>query len=238
LKKLPGTIAIDGPAASGKSTIGKLLAQELDYIFVDTGIMYRAVTWATIECGIDVNDEEKVTKIAQNVKLEIRPPQTNDGRDFDVLVDGTDVTWLIREAKINNNVSLVSMYKGVRSALTNQQRIIAEKGKIVMVGRDIGTVVLPNAELKIYLEASLEERAKRRFKELHEKKQCETYESVLRSMKRRDEIDSKRDLAPLVPAEDAVIINTDGKGIKQVMHEIINIVKMSKMQKNQRSVLY
>jgi len=225
LKSLPSLIAIDGPAASGKSTIGRLLANRLGYAFLDTGVMYRAVTLMALKRNIDVNDIDEVEKIAENIIINIRPTQVKDGRQFDVLVDGTDVTWLIRQSQVNDNVSQVSTYPGVRSALTWQQRIIGRQGKIIMVGRDIGTIVLPTADLKIYLEASVEERALRRFQELKLRGEIETYKSILKSMKRRDEIDSNRHIAPLIPAEDAIIIKTDGKTIQLVLEEILQIIE-------------
>ena len=225
MKSLPSLIAIDGPAASGKSTIGRLLANRLGYAFLDTGVMYRAVTLMALKRNIDVNDIDEVEKIAENIIINIRPTQVKDGRQFDVLVDGTDVTWLIRQSQVNDNVSQVSTYPGVRSALTWQQRIIGRQGKIIMVGRDIGTIVLPTADLKIYLEASVEERALRRFQELKLRGEIETYKSILKSMKRRDEIDSNRHIAPLIPAEDAIIIKTDGKTIQLVLEEILQIIE-------------
>jgi len=225
LNSTPSLIAIDGPAASGKSTIGQLLAQDLGYVFLDTGVMYRAVTWAVLKRNINIRDEKNVARTARNIKIDIRPTRITDGRQFDVMVDGEDITWLIRHSQINDNVSQVSSYPGVRSALTEQQKEIGKQGRTIMVGRDIGTVVLPDADLKIYLEASVEERARRRYEELKTRGENELFESVLRSMKRRDEIDSKRCLAPLIPAADAIIINTDGKSIKTVMEEIILIIE-------------
>jgi len=221
----PKTIAIDGPAASGKSSIGQELADELGYLFLDTGLMYRAVTWAALNQNIEISNEKRVNEIAQQIKINIRPPSVKDDRQFDVFVDEQDVTWLIRGQMVNNNVSQVSAYAGVRKAMTIQQRIFGERGKIVMVGRDIGTVVLPDADLKIYLEASVEERARRRYKEIVEHGGSETYQEILDSMKRRDEIDSQRSLAPLKPAKDAIIISTDGKDRGQVIKEIYHFIK-------------
>lgn len=221
---IPKTIAIDGPAASGKSTIGQELAQRLGYLFLDTGIMYRAVTWAALEKRIAISDEKGVSEIAGKIKIEIKPATIADTRQCDVLVDGIDVTWLIRKPEVNNNVSQVSAYEGVRAAMTAQQKIIGAKGSIVMVGRDIGTVVLPDADLKIFLEASVKERAKRRHAEVISRQGTETFQEILNSMKRRDEIDSKRSLAPLKPAADAHIIKTDGKKKDEVVQEILNLI--------------
>lgn len=222
----PKTIAIDGPAASGKSTIGQDLAQRLQYLFLDTGIMYRAVTWAALEKQVAISDEKKVSEIAREINIEIMPASIQDTRQCDVLVNGMDVTWLIRNPLVNDNVSQVSAYEGVRAALTAQQKTLGANGNIVMVGRDIGTVVLPDADLKIFLEASVEERARRRYAEVMDRKGTETYQDILDSMKKRDEIDTKRSLAPLKPAHDAHIIMTDGKNKDEVVQEILNLINM------------
>jgi cytidylate kinase len=223
-KNIPSIIAIDGPAASGKSSIGQDLAKELGYLFLDTGAMYRAVTWAALNRKIDVYKEKDVSDLGKKIKINIRPPTIADGRMFDLLVDGMDITWQIKDPLVNENVSQVSTYSGVRSVLTKQQRQIGRQGKIVMVGRDIGTVVLPKADLKIFLEASVKERARRRYQEDLDRGIHITYEEILDSMLRRDEIDSKRSLAPLKPAKDAIIIQTNGKGRLQVLEEILEIV--------------
>ena len=214
---LPTTIAIDGPAASGKSTLGKKLADELGYLFFDTGIMYRAVTWIAIQRGVPIQDEPAITALAESSEIDIRPPSLTDGRNCDILADGEDVTWQIRNAEVDLNVSLVSSYAGVRRALTGQQRRIGLRGHIVMVGRDIGTVVLPNADLKIYLEASAEERARRRYREILERGGQANYEEILEAMRKRDEFDSNRSIAPLQPAEDAMILVSDEDDAEQVL---------------------
>jgi len=222
---LPKTIAIDGPAASGKSSIGQELALNLGYLFLDTGLMYRAVTWAALNQNIKITDEKMVNKLARQIKITIQSPSVKDDRQYDVLLNKKDITWLIRSQNVNDNVSQVSAYAGVREEMTARQRNIGKQGNIVMVGRDIGTVVLPDADLKIYLEASVEERAYRRFKEVLEHKGNETYQEILESMRRRDEIDSQRSIAPLKPAKDAIIISTDGKNKEQVIEEILRLMK-------------
>lgn len=214
---IPNSIAIDGPASSGKSTIGVKLAERLGYLFFDTGIMYRAVTLAVIREGIDVNDEVEVTRLAQNVHIDVRSPSVGDGRKEDVLLDGEDVTWAIRDPQVEKWVSKISAYAGVRNAMTQLQRQIGKRGKVVMVGRDIGTVVMPDADLKIYLDASLEERARRRHQELVQRGESVSLEEVLAGLKKRDQIDSSREIAPLKPAEDAIILNTDGLSIEEVL---------------------
>jgi cytidylate kinase len=219
----PSTIAIDGPAASGKSTIAKRLADKLGYLFFDTGLMYRAITWIALQRKADLLDETLISSIAEAVRIDVLPPSEKDGRASDILAEGEDITWEIRRTEVDLNVSIVSAYPGVRSALTDQQRRIGRRGQVVMVGRDIGTVVLPEADLKIYLDASVGERARRRFKEIRLRGDSTTYKAVLESMKMRDEIDSTRDVAPLCAAEDAIIINTNNMTIDAVLEEVIEL---------------
>ena len=226
MKKMPDKIAIDGPAASGKSTIAERLAEKLGYLYFDTGVMYRAVTLAALKRLTGVEDEHEVTRLANQICIDVKPPSVADGRKYDVYLDGEDVTWAIRDSQVDKNVSQVSAYSGVRLEMTCQQRRIGERGRVVMVGRDIGTVVLPNADLKIYLDASVEERAKRRYKEVVARGRGEeSYEEILSSMRRRDKIDSTREIAPLIPAEDANIIVSDGLSIDGVLLKIDALLK-------------
>jgi len=217
-------IAIDGPAAAGKSTIGELLAEELDYLYFDTGVMYRAVTWAVLQRGIPIEDEQAVSRLAEEVRIDVLQPAVEDGRQYTVCVDGQDVTWDLRRPEVEHGVSPVSAYPAVRAALTAQQRRIGLQGRVVMVGRDIGTVVLPEAPLKIYLDATAEARARRRYLENRERGQKVRYADILRAMRRRDRIDSQRDAAPLRPADDAVIIDTTDLHIQQVMAQVRELV--------------
>ena len=219
------TIALDGPAASGKSTLGERLAKELHYAYLDTGVMYRAVTLAVLNKGIDVNDEQSVTRVAELMDLNVTLPSANDGRSNDIIMDGEDITWAIRTSDVERNVSRVSAYPGVRTAMTAQQRKIGKRGNIVMVGRDIGTVVMPDAEIKLYLDASTEERAKRRTLELLERGKSVTFEEILKDMIRRDEIDSSRKIAPLRPAEDALIINSSQMNAEEVFDYIVKLIE-------------
>lgn len=212
----PNIIAIDGPAASGKSTLGKNLAKALGYVFFDTGVMYRAVTWMVLIRGLDVYNEVDVTALTLDIHIDVRAPSRDDGRSCDVLVDGLDITWETRRKEVEGIVSIVSTYAGVRKELAAQQRRIGLRGRVVMVGRDIGTVVLPEADLKIYLDASAEVRARRRFDELVERGSPAVYEDILANVVGRDKIDSTRAIAPLVAAQDAIILDSDKMNIEQV----------------------
>lgn len=223
-------ITIDGPAASGKSTLAQRLAQALGYLYFDTGVMYRALTWLALQQGISMTDEETLAALAEKVPIEVTQPSKADGRAYDVWIGDQDVTWAIRQPKVDDHVSIVSLYRGVREALSAQQRRIGLRGKVVMVGRDIGTVVLPEAGIKIYLDASLEERARRRFAELQGRGQNVDYEAVLQSIRERDRIDSTRDIAPLRPAEDAVYLDSDGKDIDQIFEMALEIVRQRQKQ--------
>jgi CMP/dCMP kinase len=222
---IPKIIAIDGPAASGKSTLAERLADYLHYLFFDTGVMYRAVTLAAIQSLKSVDDELAVTHLAGQVQIDVRSPSQNDGRKYDVLLDGKDITWQIRDSVVDANVSQVSTYPGVREAMTAQQRRIGQRGLVVMVGRDIGTVVLPEAALKVYLDASLEERARRRHQELCQRGEKVSYDEILNSLRRRDQIDSTRELAPLRPAKDAVIVNSDGLDEEEVFQKVKDLLE-------------
>jgi cytidylate kinase len=224
-KSRVSTIAIDGPAASGKSTLARLLAAELGFLYLDTGVMYRAVTLAALRAGVDLEDESMVNAIARELELDVQQPTKDDGRQYDVLLAGEDVTWEIRAPEVDANVSLVSSYGGVRKAMTERQRRIGERGEVVMVGRDIGTVVLPDADLKLYLDASVEARARRRYDERRTRGEAVEYDQILESMRQRDRIDSTRELAPLRVANDAVIIDSTYLGISQVLDKAIEVVQ-------------
>jgi len=221
----PSIIAIDGPAASGKSTIGLRLANALDYIFFDTGVMYRAITWLALERGIDVHEEAAVTALAEETHIDVAPASKSDGRACDVVVNGRDITPETRTRKVDANVSIVAAYPGVRKALSQQQRRVGRRGKIVMVGRDIGTVVLPEADLKIYLDATAEERARRRYDEIVSQGGKTDYEGILKRVMERDRIDSTRDVAPLKAAEDAVVLDSDKLTADEVFEQILVLVK-------------
>jgi len=217
----PSIIAIDGPAASGKSTLGLRLANALGYLFFDTGVMYRAVTWLALQRDIDLRDEEAVTALVEKTQIDVAPASSADGRACDVLIDGKDITWETRLPEVEANVSVVSAYRGVRSALSQQQRRIGQRGKVVMVGRDIGTVVLPEADLKIYLDATAGERAQRRYDEIIARGGAADYNEILLKVIERDHIDSTRDVAPLKAAEDAVALDSDKMNADDVFEKVM-----------------
>jgi cytidylate kinase len=222
--KNKSVIAIDGPAASGKTTVGRMLADHLDYLFLDTGCMYRAVTLAVLRRRIDIDDEAAVVKLANTIELDILPPsEKDDDLLYSVLLDGKDVTWDIRTSEVDHNVSQVSAYRGVRENLVGQQRKIASRGNVVVVGRDIGTVVLPEAPLKLYIIASTEERAYRRWLEQKNRENSLSYEKILADMIRRDRIDGNREHSPMRAAEDAIIVDTTDLTPEQVLNQILTL---------------
>ena len=218
-------IAIDGPAASGKSTLAYRLARALGYLFFDTGQMYRAVTWLVLQRKMDVRDEAAVSRLAEEIPIDVSAPSLSDGRACDVVVEGRDITWEIRKPEVEACVSIVSAYPRVRKALTLQQRRIGLRGRVVMVGRDIGTVVLPEADLKIYLDASAEERAQRRYQEILGRGGQANYKDILAKVIERDRIDTTRSVAPLKPADDALILNSDGLDADTVFEKAYDMCK-------------
>ncbi len=215
-------VAIDGPAGSGKSTVAKLAAKRLGYLYVDTGAMYRAVALKALRLGVDIHDEVAMSHLAQATDITLH--QQPDGR-VQVLLDGEDVTEAIRTPEVSEASSVVSAHLGVREALTAKQKLLAEQGGVVMEGRDVQTVVAPDAEVKIFLTASLEERAKRRWLELQQKGIEIAYEQVLQELRERDERDSTRSVAPLRKAPDAIEIDTTGMTIDEVVDKIVELAK-------------
>jgi CMP/dCMP kinase len=219
------TIAIDGPAGSGKSTVGGALAKALGFLYFDTGIMYRCVALATLMHEINPREEAAVSALAQRIGIAVRPPDVSDGRQYTVLLDSTDVTWALRGKDVEARVSTVAAYPKVREAMVAQQRIVAAQGRIIMVGRDIGTVVLPKADIKIYLTASAEERAQRRHEEVLARGQSSDYETVLAAVRQRDALDSQRVTSPLRPADDAYIFDSTGLQIEQTVATLLAYVR-------------
>lgn len=214
-------VAIDGPAAAGKSTVGEQVAERLAAIYFDTGILYRALTYAALEQGIDPADEPGLAKLAAALDIAVRRPSVPDGRQSDVLLAGVDVTWELRSGAVDRAVSQVSAHPAVRHELLETQRRIAGKGRVVMVGRDIGTVVLPDADLKIFLIASVEERARRRYQQALGTPKAQELAQIRADLRRRDAIDSSRDVAPLRAADDAIVIDTDLLSIADVVDAVV-----------------
>ena len=220
-------VAIDGPASSGKSTVAKIIAKRFGYVYCDTGAMYRSVTWAALENGIDVSDTKQVIDLARRIKITFEPGQP----DQRVFVDGHEVTKDIRTEKIAANVSAVAAIPEVRAQMVEQQRQIAQAGGIVMDGRDIGTTVLPDAQVKVFLVASAHERARRRYEEnLQKGLATQSLDELEAAIKLRDQKDSTRKVSPLTQAKDAILIDTTSLTIDQVVDEISVLIK--KIQDN------
>ncbi|MYL47499.1 (d)CMP kinase [Virgibacillus halodenitrificans] len=213
-------IAIDGPAAAGKSTVAKIVAEKLSCIYVDTGAMYRALTLNAIENNTDINDEKSLLNLLLHTEIELL--QSEQGQL--VYLNGQDVTDTIRSQKVTNSVSYVAKHPAIRHEMVNRQRQLAEKRSVVMDGRDIGTHVLPEAEIKIFLIATVEERAKRRYEENVLKGHTPSMEELKKEIEKRDEIDSKREAAPLIKADDAIEIDTTSLSIKDVANKIMEEV--------------
>ena len=199
----------------------------MGYPFLDTGTMYRAITWTALHRGIDLSDDEALSELAASVRMEIGPPAQRFLESCTIFVDGEDVTTRLRQPEVESAVSLVSSVPGVRTALVRAQREMGSGQPLVMAGRDIGTVVLPQADLKLYLDASVEERAQRRHRELSILGQKVTLETVLEDLRRRDRIDSRRSVSPLQVAEDAIVIDTDGLTLDEVVRRVLEEVKGS-----------
>lgn len=216
----PQLITIDGPVAVGKSSVGLLLAKRLGYIFFDTGMIYRAFTWKVLKSGISSEDKQKLCQLANTTKFDFVP--SKEGA-LSLFIDGENVSSKLLCPEIEELVPLIAKVAGVRQAMVSEQRKLAARGKIVMAGRDIGTVVLPWAELKIFLTASTEERAKRRYKELLKRGENSSLEIVFADLKKRDEMDINRTISPLKPAEDAIIINTENLSLEQVVDKIYTL---------------
>ncbi len=225
---MPPQIAIDGPVASGKTVVGRILAQRLGYRFLDTGLMYRAITWLALKEGVPL-EGAPLTELARRARIRVADQGGTSVSSVEpgnsrIIVNGVDVTDELRSPVVEGAVSVVSAAPGLREVMVEHQRAIAREGAIVMVGRDIGTVVLPDAGLKVFLRASVAERASRRYRELREMGKETSYKAILDNLRERDALDSQRAHAPLQPAEDARILDTDGIGVEEVVERVLAMV--------------
>ncbi|MDD5544192.1 MAG: (d)CMP kinase [Acidobacteriia bacterium] len=212
-------IAIDGPAGSGKSTVGKLLAQQLNYLYVDTGAMYRAAAWKALQLGVALDDGPALTRLAQRMQLQLKC----DPRNFQIAVDGTDVTSAIRSAEVSDASSKVSVVADLRKELVAQQQRLGKGGGVVMEGRDIGTVVFPDADIKIFLDASPEARGARRHEQ--DAEGSGNPQETIQAVRHRDSRDASRRASPMVAAADAVHLDTTHLTVDEVVQRILELVK-------------
>lgn len=214
-------VAVDGPAGAGKSSISKIVAKKLGYLYIDTGAMYRSVTWAVLHNHIDVNNQKAVEALLPELNLTMEASDDS----CKVFIAGQDVTDFIRTPQVNNAVSIVASYKGVRQYLVERQRLMAEAGGVILDGRDIGSVVLPNAELKIYLTASVEARAMRRYLEVKGTVNEQTLEDIKDSVMQRDDMDKNRKESPLIQVEDAVLVDSSEMTFDETVEHILHLVQ-------------
>ncbi|MDP7991084.1 (d)CMP kinase [Bacillus sp. MHSD_36] len=214
------SIAIDGPAAAGKSTVAKVVAKKLAYVYIDTGAMYRAITYAALEKKVDIENEEQLMEVVKNVKIEFQQGENTQL----VFLNGQDVSEVIRTPEVTNRVSIVAKHRLVREEMVRRQQELAEKGGVVMDGRDIGTHVLPDAEVKIFMLASVEERAERRHLENMNKGFDSNLEQLKDEIAQRDKLDSEREISPLKKADDALELDTTSLSIEEVVQKIMSIV--------------
>ncbi len=223
--KVAATIAIDGPEASGKTAVGRAVAAKLGYLFLDTGAMYRALTYLALDAGIDLADETALSALAKRSTIDVQPSQVADGRPYSVFANGSDITWQIRERSVTLNVSQVAARPLVRHEMVASQRQVAARGRCVLVGRDIGTVVIPDADVKVYLTASVDVRAQRRLAELMGQGQESSLAQVRSDMERRDRIDSQRAASPLMQAPDATVIDSTALTLEAVVDQIVALAR-------------
>lgn len=214
-------VAVDGPAGAGKSSISKIVAKKLGYLYIDTGAMYRSVTWAVLHNHIDVNNQKAVEALLPDLDLTMEASDDS----CKVFIAGQDVTDFIRTPQVNNAVSIVASYKGVRQYLVERQRLMAEAGGVILDGRDIGSVVLPNAELKIYLTASVEARAMRRYLEVKGTSNEQTLEDIKDSVMQRDDMDKNRKESPLIQVEDAVLVDSSDMTFDETVEHILHLIQ-------------
>ncbi|WP_026073405.1 (d)CMP kinase [Robertmurraya massiliosenegalensis] len=215
------SIAIDGPAAAGKSTVAKIVAKKLNYIYVDTGAMYRGITFQALQQGVDLQDESKLINLLKNTEILLKPSENGQR----VFVNGRDVSAEIRNSEVTNQVSIVAKHRLIREEMVRRQKSLAAEGGVVMDGRDIGTHVMPTAEVKIFLLASVEERAQRRHTENIEKGYPSDLDTLKKEIAARDKLDSEREVAPLKKADDAIVMDTTSKSIDEVVELIMELAK-------------
>lgn len=218
-------ITIDGTSGAGKSVLGAAVAKALGYLYFDTGVLYRALTWLALQEGINLQDRKSLVDLAKNVPIVVRPPTEDDERQYDVIAGAKDVTWLIRSPEVDRSVSIVSAHEDVRAAVLERQREVARPGGVVLVGRDTGTVVCPDAHIKIFLNASVEVRAYRRYLERINRGEPADYESILADLRHRDLLDTSRTVAPLRPAPDAHHINSGELTLEEEIEAILHLVE-------------
>lgn len=214
-------IAVDGPAGAGKSSISKVVANTLGYLYIDTGAMYRAVTWAVLDQDLNPDDQAQVESILPSLELTMEPSDAS----CKVFIKGRNVTGLIRQQAINDNVSKIASYKAVRAYLVERQQAMAQVGGVILDGRDIGSVVLPDAELKIYLTASVEARAKRRWLEVKGTDNEQPLVEIQESVQNRDEMDKNRKESPLVCVEDAIVVDSSNLTFEETVAHILTLVQ-------------
>lgn len=222
---LPSIIAVDGPAGSGKSTVLFAVAQRISYLFVDTGAFYRAVTFLALEEQLDLHDTDQVAALCRRTQFDMTPELKDDGRQFTFLVDGRDITSQLNTPAVDKGVSIIAASDKVRACLLEAQRKLAAKGHVIMVGRDIGTVVLPDADLKIFITASLEERAARRSQQRARTGEPVDYQVVIENLRQRDQLDSSRESAPLRQTDDAVLLDTSALTFEESVEAVLDVIR-------------
>ncbi len=222
---LPKIIAVDGPASSGKSSVSYAIAQRLNYVFVDTGAFYRAITVLALQAQIDPHDHARLVRLAETAHLDIIPAPGDSQRQYTVLANQVDITPLLHSPEVDAHVSDISAVAGVRTALLNAQRQLAERRAVIMAGRDIGTIVLPNADLKIYIDASLEKRAERRYQQRIAQGEPADLAAICEGLRQRDAIDSGRDVAPLLKADDAIYLDTSNMTFDEAVEAVLAIIR-------------
>jgi cytidylate kinase len=227
-------IAIDGPAGAGKSALAEELASRHNLLYLDTGAMYRAVTLLALRQGIDPGNEAAVSRLAEEASVEVTPPTKPDGRAYTVFANGEDVTWDLFTPEVGRYVSIVSAFPRVREALVKRQREIAQRGNTVVVGRDIGTVVVPDAPIKIYLDASPAVRAERRMAQLRGRGIAQSYEEALAEIRLRDKLDSERLMSPLTPAADAIVLGSDRMTLDEELALVEGLIRQHKAQQERK----